>query len=307
MKGKLFKANFLNIGMVLVKKIGESYFFILVLAFLFLPFTSSLTNSTDNYFKESQICLNSSEQIMIEMISAGFSVNRLNDSIKEARSIYDSQLILKEKKKSYDFFKVVSTCESISNLRDEAKMARDSLDSLTKFYYGTISKELNTSSIDVLIEGIKGEIRDERYENVEGLIEKTYTEIANVQAAQSTLSIFYKSTGNQLKRFLFKNFKIILVVILVISILFLIYRVRIMAYLLNKKIERLKLRKDTIKNLIMQCQKNYFQFGTLPEGEYNIKIKKYAELVRDIDRQIPLLQEEMAKLKMSKEKWRLRM
>jgi hypothetical protein len=57
----------------------------------------------------------------------------------------------------------------------------------------------------------------------------------------------------------------------------------------------------------MQCQKNYFQFGTLPEGEYNIKIKKYAELVRDIDRQIPLLQEEMAKLKMSKEKWRLRM
>ena len=50
----------------------------------------------------------------------------------------------------------------------------------------------------------------------------------------------------------------------------------------------------------MKIQKDYFQEGKIPEGEYNIKTKKYAELIRDIDRQIPLLQEELAKFQSTK-------
>ena len=46
----------------------------------------------------------------------------------------------------------------------------------------------------------------------------------------------------------------------------------------------------------MNVQKDYFQYGKIAEGEYNIKTKKFAELIRDIDRQVPLMQEELAKL-----------
>ena len=47
----------------------------------------------------------------------------------------------------------------------------------------------------------------------------------------------------------------------------------------------------------METQRDYFQYGKIPEGEYNIKTKRFAELVRDIDRQVPLLKEEIIKLR----------
>ena len=46
----------------------------------------------------------------------------------------------------------------------------------------------------------------------------------------------------------------------------------------------------------MKTQREYFNEGSISEGTFNIKIKKLAELVRDIERQIPLLQEGLAKI-----------
>jgi hypothetical protein len=50
-----------------------------------------------------------------------------------------------------------------------------------------------------------------------------------------------------------------------------------MKMMLMKKLERLQNRKRTVKELVMQTQKNYFQYGKIPEGEYNIKTKRFAE------------------------------
>jgi len=96
--------------------------------------------------------------------------------------------------------------------------------------------------------------------------------------------------------FVINNWKILSSLAIVIIVFLLIYRIKISIWLVNRKMEALKLRKKTIKELVMQTQKDYFQYGKMPEGEYNIKTKKFAELVRDIDRQIPLLQEQLAKL-----------
>lgn len=43
----------------------------------------------------------------------------------------------------------------------------------------------------------------------------------------------------------------------------------------------------------MATQKQYFEGGNLSESSYTIRTKSFAEMIRDIDRQIPLLQEKM--------------
>ena len=79
-----------------------------------------------------------------------------------------------------------------------------------------------------------------------------------------------------------------------------IFKVPIMAYVIKMKMERLFIRRKTLKGLIKEAQQDYFGTGSLSEGSYNIKVKKYAEMVRDIDRQIPLLKEQLARLRKEK-------
>ncbi|MCD6476788.1 MAG: hypothetical protein J7K26_01310, partial [Candidatus Aenigmarchaeota archaeon] len=67
-------------------------------------------------------------------------------------------------------------------------------------------------------------------------------------------------------------------------------------YLIKRKIEILESEKNTLKKLIANTQRDYFEKGILSDVDYHIKIHKFGELIRDIDRQIPLLKEEIAKI-----------
>jgi hypothetical protein len=65
---------------------------------------------------------------------------------------------------------------------------------------------------------------------------------------------------------------------------------------LNKKLEHLYLRRTTLKKLIAKTQKEFFEKGTIDETTYHIRLNKYGEIIRDINRQIPLVKEELESL-----------
>jgi hypothetical protein len=255
--------------------------------------SSNASNFSEN---EANLCLNKSIEIKSQMTTEGFNVLRVNDTIKEAQAYFNSQLILKEKKKSYSFSKVEEYCKSIEEIHKNALDARDSFNALILFYNTSVVPGMNTSTIDGLITEIKDGIRNERYEETLGLIDKTYDEISNVKAAYTALNAILQNTTRGLKSFFLKNWKTIIISLIVVIVLLIIYRIKIMRWILSRRIEKLKIRKKTIKELIMQIQADYFQYGKIAEGEYNIKTKKFAELIRDIDRQMPLLQEQLIKL-----------
>jgi hypothetical protein len=251
---------------------------------------------------EASRCINQSEIIMQQMILDGFNVIRINDSLKQAQLLYNSQVILLERKSKYDFSPVISYCSEISQINQIAVSARDEFNALLGFYNESLIAGMNTASIDVIINEIRDEINSERYEKVKPLVDSAYNEIINVKSAYTAVNVFLASTTKSFSRFLLNNWKIISGTLLVLIILFIIYRLRIMRYLINRQIQGLELRKKTIRDLIMRTQKDYFEGGKISEGEYNIKTKKFAELVRDIDRQIPTLREELARLEKRKAK-----
>lgn len=284
-------------------KILSTCILAVVLFILFSTITLA-TSSTTNITAEQQAadCLNSSHEYLTLLENQNFSTNRVNDTIKEAENLYSAQIILKQKLRSYDFSLISSYCEDIQKIFQGALSSRDEFAALIKFYNSTLSKEMNTSSVDIMIIQITDEIKNERYENVPPLIDKTYQEIIDTQSSQTTLNLFYQTTSRGLKVFFERNWKVISIIVAILLILFLIYRMQIIKWMLKRKIAKLELRKKTIKELIMRTQKDYFEKGKMSEVMYSVRTKKFAELMRDIERQIPLLQEELAKVEYKKDK-----
>lgn len=242
------------------------------------------------------MCLNESQETIDSLFDSGFNIQRANDTLVEAQLLFSAQLrgySFQDK----DFSKVIRYCSEIKEMKVRAFIARDEFNALFRFYNATITSSMNSSTIDVLIARIENEIASERYENVKSLIDSTYDEISSVQAEYSALNVFYMNTTRSLKIFFQKNWLSFSVVVIILIILYISYRLRVRRWIIERKIKSLESRKATIKSLIMDLQRGYFHSGDVSQAEYTIKTKKFGELIRDIDRQIPLLLEQLAKVK----------
>jgi uncharacterized membrane protein len=240
-------------------------------------------------------CLNSSRMVLTELERANFSVVRVNDTLKEASFVFDSQQIFEEKGKQADYSKVLSLCAEITALRDLAFSSRDQINSLTKFY-GESSKELESSEVDALFSSIAKEMKDERYELVPGLVEQAYTEITLAQSKATALNVFYRATTRGLKTFFIENWKILAVSFVLLFILFVFLKTPVERYLLQRRLKRIEFRRQTLKDIITKNQDIYFNKGKISEEEFMVKNKKLAELVREVDRQAAIVREQLASI-----------
>jgi len=259
------------------------------------------TNLTDTNTQENALtCMNQSLKIMQSMTEEKFNVQRLNDSINQAVSYYNSQELLMKNKNKYDFLTVIKYCEDIKKIKDLAISSRDDFFVLKKYYNSTIYSGVDTKDIDKTIKEIEDEFSSERYENVDPLITKAYGQIESAVSSYSRLNVAYKSTLGGSMRFIYSNRYLLIGIVIVIILFWVFFWKKAKIKIIKRKIEALELRKSTIRSLISKTQKDYFERGDLSEGNYNIRTKKFGELILDIERQIPLLNEELAKLKKKK-------
>ncbi|MFA5992190.1 MAG: hypothetical protein WC796_00610 [Candidatus Pacearchaeota archaeon] len=255
------------------------------------------SNNTSAIEKNAKDCVEKSREILLELQTGGFSIQRVNDTFVQAESLLNAQLILKVNKKITDFSQIASYCDEIVGIREKALNTRDEFSALKRFYNDSLTKFMNTSEIDQVIYKIDDEIKNERYELAVPMISEAYDKITSLKASQTTLKIFYDSTTLSIRKIVYDNVYYILSLLIVIIILFFVYRIPVKRRIIRRKIDNLEKRKKVIKSLIMNTQNDYFNHNKIAESVYNIRTKKFAELIRDIDRQIPLLNEELFKIK----------
>jgi hypothetical protein len=270
-----------------------SLLLLIIISILVINFYSVSAVESGILQNEVESCLNQSEVIISKLQNDGFSIIRVNDTLSEAKLLYQSQKSSRSGK--INLSRIIVYCNEIQNLSQQAYIARDSFQAMTNFYNQSITEDMNTTSLDRLIEQIDNEIKSERYEKVDTLVDLAYDEISRTQSEFSTLNVVYRNTTRSLKIFFEKNWLTLSVLFILAVIMFLAYRTKVKHWIVERKIANLETRKSTIKSLITKIQTDYFHSGTISESEYNIKTKKFAELIRDIDRQIPLLYEQLAK------------
>lgn len=287
------------------KRIGKLLFFLILFLFVIVMFSVSpviaqepIEDQNLTSKEKAEICLVTSQEIVDEMIAANFSSERINDTLTQAQALYDSQVT----KRKTDFSLVIELCDNLAEIKDLAFSAVDELAALKKFYNESITEKMNSTGIEASILEIETEIQNERYEKVEDLVTETYEDIIDLKSEYTALNLFRDYTAGIFYLIFIKHWKGVLVVVIILLIPLVFFRRNIRIYLIKHKMERLAVRRKTLRGLIKRSQQGYFEKGSMSEGSYNIKVKKFAELIRDIDRQIPLLKEELAKLSRQEKK-----
>lgn len=282
---------------------NKKLIFTISILFMFIFILNSViisaqeTNATIN--EEGAIkCMEDSQAFIDELKNANFNVARLEDKLKQATSLFEAEQVKIEKNRNYAL--VGEYCVEIEGLRDLAFVSRDELLALESFYQESITEGMNSSELDILMNKVRNEIRDERYEKVEELVPGVYEAIIDLKSSYTALEILKRNTRNAFIRFFTENWQFKLIIFIILIVLFIIFKPRIHRAMIQNKINKLELRKKTIKNLIKKTQKGYFEGASIAEGTYNIRTKKFAEMVRDIDRQLPLLKEELMRMQRKK-------
>ena len=307
MKDRIYKSNTPVFNMLKGKKfITGTYGVFLLSIFLlfFVNIVSADSNSTGvNLTSQEKAfnCLQESRVLVDELINNNFSSQRVNDSMDQAQSYYDAQVIIQGKTpQKANFQQVLQSCAEITSIHNLAIGSRDLYETLIKVYQDSFAtpaeQKMDRGSIELMLQNIDSEIKSERYELVSDLVDKTYEEIARIKSENTAINLFYKQTTQTLAGFFIQNWISIVVTIVVLMILYFIYRKTILRKIIGNKIAKLELKKNNLKNLIMKTQKDYFQDGKISDSAYKIRIANFGEMIRDVNRQIPLLQEELLKI-----------
>jgi len=253
---------------------------------IFLVLTTSvfaLTNST-----EISDDIKDLQEVMEQMDDEGFSIKRYNDTLLLTRQMYLAQ----ENVEDADFSLVEDKIDELRYLR---KIAYANLDEL-----GALELALNSSTASDLTDAYAlydeayQEFEDERYEQSLDLIDETYEKISELEAVETKIKAFYEATSRNIVDFLKSKWKEILAILVTLTLIILLTHNKVFIRLIERNILYLNKRRETIQSLIAKTQKDYFEKGKISESEYHTRINKYSELLRDINRQVPLLKEELA-------------
>jgi len=250
--------------------------------------------STSNYTLAANV-LNQSRIDMQEMIEEGFNVFRVNDTLNQITQLFDAQYALELRGGKPDYSLVLEGSKIITNIKEQSENVKDEL-TVLESRFENLDKEKESYSI---FNKAKKEFEDERYEQSVEFIEETYLKIDEEQSLQTKVGVIYESGTATIIKFIKKRWKGLTFTIIFLILFYLIFHKKIAIYLIDRKINELYFEKGVLEKLTKENQYEYFHLFKIPEELYNVRIEKFGELIRDIDRQIPLLLEKKEKIKRS--------
>ena len=272
---------------------------IIFLLFLFVLISPSFVfGEIEGEGKTSLVALKLSEaeSAIAELEEDGFNVQRVSDLFKAAEQIFESQRQIGNEG-NRDFTFVEQYADEIISLKGQVYITRDELIYVYGFYNETKerSQNINLSSVDEILSEMQFEFDSERYEDAYELLDEAYSELVELEGQYTALNLAYVATAKTLKNFLFNNWLKLLIIFVAVFVLFFIFKNRLVYYRTKHKINRLIHESGVLEELIKNTQSGYFEKGSVSESSYRIRIKKFSELMRDINRQLPLLKEALAK------------
>ena len=228
-----------------------------------------------------------------ELRDAGLPYQYPNDLLLEAQQYYESQSIIDGAGGNATYENVHAITEEIAALRVETYRISDELDALG-VYLDDENTTADMTEAYTLLDEAHEEYRNGRFSESQELIEIAYDRVNEITAANTKTRAIYAATRDRTADIARAIWKPALITCITLLVLFIASRNTIQRYRLRSRIRLLHKRLIVIDELLKETQKQYFEEHNISEGEYHLRTKKYGELMRDIHRQIPLLQEQIA-------------
>lgn len=237
--------------------------------------------------------LTDAREIVSRMGDNNLPTERINDLLEIAKNAYDEAIMIAATNKITPNFETFNA--KINDFRNIADLEISSHDELVGLKE-RIDKAAPTvpdikPAMDIY-DSAQKELADQRFERVMDLIQQADEKILDLASIQTRAEAMYDAAAANIWGFLNK-YKYELAALIIIPVLvYLVFRKRLRAVRLRQKIEACELRKETLMGEIKRVQEDYFVKGKLAEGAYGSKTAVFAEMIRDLAREIAVLKEE---------------
>ena len=240
------------------------------------------------------------QNCIVEIETRGLKVSRVNESLQQALQLYSAQIALEQKGSGADYKLVNQSAVEVCTVRDVALKAQDEFLVFNESYTNSIN-QFDLSSMNGDYVGLIKSFDEERFEDSVKLIDKCYTDLSNLESSQTSFRLYYSTTTKTIKDFFVNNWKSLSSWTAIIIILLIVFWKTLKRRLIKRRIDNLYIRKKSVNELIKKMQYEYFKTKKMSEMEYTVKLRTFSDLLRDIERQIPEMNEKLAKIGKEKE------
>ncbi len=260
---------------------GVLCFILVFLSAAALPWTAAAQTLGD-----AEQALVSAEEDVRQMADSGLPIQRASDLLEDAKNLFEAQKSLETLGGEADYSFVTSRAEEISSLKKAAFLAKDELDALLGAMQKLEKNEFD--AVNPLYLEASEDFLAGRFEEAVAKIDEAYSKISELQSAVTKFSTLLGGWRASIFEFLSLNWPYIAAAAAVLTAVFAAFGKRVSAYRTARKIEKMEAEKATIRDLTKEAQEKYFG-GEMPETTYYVKIGKYAEMTREINRQATVL------------------
>jgi len=227
--------------------------------------------------------------------AAGIPYQRSNDLYTTALQWFEGQGALELVGGQGTYIFVFDKVREIRAIERTALAAQDELRALS-VRLQSVAPDIDISGVRQLEADAKKEFADGRFEEAQRIARQAYESVSDAESESEHSKTLAESARKNIEGFVQENWKTMLAIVLVAGVLFFLFQKQIRKYLVESKIRSLAGERAVLETMLQSLQKDYFQGGKINELSYHIKTKKYGDLIRAINRQLPLLKEELKKL-----------
>ncbi len=247
----------------------------------------------------------SHNQTLAKLISANASISKMRqdglpsqnaaDSYALAKQWFDGQeaIELAEGRPNYNF--ALQKLSEIDGLVQGTYQVNDDLKALAD-RLASADPGADLAATKSLLADATQEFNDGRIDKAKALINQAYDEVTNAESQAVHSRTIGESARRTVENFIADNWRAIVYVAAAALVVFFLFQKQIRKLLANARLKSLIRERGVIESMLKSLQKDYFEKKTVTDLTYRVKTKKYGDIIRNINRQLPLLKEELKRI-----------
>ncbi|MFA6214034.1 MAG: hypothetical protein WC717_02035 [Candidatus Micrarchaeia archaeon] len=229
------------------------------------------------------------------MRAAGLPTSRAGDLLDIGWQWFDGQTAVELSGGKPEYAFAQQKADEIKGIERGSFAVSDDLEVLAG-RIGSADSDANLSATRALVDEARQEFRDGRLDEAKALINSAYEELTGAEAQAVHSRTMLESARKNIESFMAENWKTILAAAAGLLVLFFLFQKQIRRFLAGSRLKALLREREVVQSMLKALQKDYFGKKSVNDLTYHVKSKQYGDVIRNINRQLPLLKEELKRI-----------